>query len=121
MLAPSRAARSAIDLPMPRLAPVMKSVLPASDMRRTLTRYARSPLVFVERLGLVPIGRPDARDEDRRDDAGQLAAGEQVAGDAGPELRARLLGDEHDAADQADREREQRDRGQRDGPRDEAA
>jgi len=31
MAAPSRAARNAIARPMPRLAPVMKIVLPASD------------------------------------------------------------------------------------------
>src|SRR5678815_5042226 len=34
-LAPSRAARSAIASPMPRLAPEMNSVLPLSDGRRT--------------------------------------------------------------------------------------
>ena len=36
MLAPSRAARSAIASPMPREAPVMNSVLPLSDMLLTI-------------------------------------------------------------------------------------
>src|SRR5258706_4257450 len=42
MLAPSRAARRPMALPMPRLAPVMKSVLPRSDAIGSLLLTVRS-------------------------------------------------------------------------------
>src|SRR5262245_18838823 len=44
MLAPSRAARSAIALPMPRLAPVMKRVLP----RRLMVRQSSAAAAAVQ-------------------------------------------------------------------------
>ncbi len=46
MLAPSRAARSAMASPMPREAPVMKSVFPLSDMVFRYPRGGEAAIVF---------------------------------------------------------------------------
>src|SRR5712671_4442928 len=55
MLAPSRAARSAIASPMPRLPPDMNSVLPLSDVTSPPCGVFRSPLPLVPRR-LRPTG-----------------------------------------------------------------
>src|SRR4029079_7908496 len=63
--APSRAARSPIARPMPRLAPVMNSVFPRSDLGRY--DYARSETVGVHCvLQEIRIGRSNLLGEELR-------------------------------------------------------
>src|ERR1700739_1132907 len=58
MLAPSRAARSAMARPMPREAPVMKSVFPASDVSGAIV------------VGLISLASLLACEESRKRGAG---------------------------------------------------
>src|SRR5215470_7093321 len=89
ILAPSRAARSAMASPMPREAPVMKSVRPASDM--ICSRQRRVGAVdavggldhgALERAGLHrEIFREEARERGARGRVGAVVAGEPLGGE----------------------------------------
>src|SRR5262249_34406532 len=101
MLAPSLAARSAIARPIPRLAPVMKRVLPLSDMGRVSVVDDRRPVIRafdgpVSLDPLVPIhavgvaGAADVAAGDEAVEVGQAFAGRHAviaAGDLGAEKR----------------------------------